>query len=166
MIPVTEDGPIVLMRNWRHALGCFCWKGVRGFVDAGEAPAEAALCELGEETGLICDAADLTALGFATLEASTIAWRAAVFVAKRCRPGGERDATEPGLGELHYFDRHGIVAMLHSFEIDDATMLVALYCRAHTTEAIRELTLAPGSGRVVTDDLERSTALCHGYPRP
>jgi ADP-ribose pyrophosphatase YjhB (NUDIX family) len=103
---------------------------VRGFVDPGEVPEAAAMRELSEETVLTCDVADLKPLGFVAPEASTIAGRAALFVGERCRPGGERDRHEPGLGEATVFGRDKVRDMLASFEIEDATTLVALYrCR-------------------------------------
>lgn len=127
VIPVTQDGKIVLMRNWRHAINRYCWEGVRGFIDEGEEATQAALREVSEEAGLICDPANLHALGFVTPEASTIAGRAAIFVAEHCCPGGERDEEEPGLGESHRFSRNSLKVMLDGCEIEDGTTLVALY---------------------------------------
>ena len=127
VIPVTQSGDIVLLRNWRHAIKCYCWEGVRGFIDEREEPAQAAMRELTEETSLTCDAADLKPLGLITPEASTIAGRTALFVAQRCRPGGERDGHEPGLGEATVFKRDKVRDMLANFEIEDATTVACLY---------------------------------------
>jgi ADP-ribose pyrophosphatase len=127
VIPVTKSGDIVLLRNWRHAIECYCWEGVRGFIDEREEPAQAAMRELTEETGLTCDAADLRPLGLITPEASTIAGRAALFVAQRCQPGGELDRHEPGLAEATVFERDEVRDMLANFEIEDATTVACLY---------------------------------------
>lgn len=127
VIPITEDGRIVLQRNYRFTLGEHCWEGVRGFVEGGEEASAAALRELTEETGLRCRRQDLVALGHATPEASTIAGRAALFAAENCHGNGERDRREPGLGASHRLELAEVEAMLARYEIEDATTLVALY---------------------------------------
>ncbi len=51
VLPVTDDGNAVLVRQWRQPLGCFTLELPSGAVDAGEEPGEAARRELFEETG-------------------------------------------------------------------------------------------------------------------
>ena len=51
VVPVTEEGGVVLVRQWRQPLGTFTLELPSGAVDAGEDPAEAAGRELLEETG-------------------------------------------------------------------------------------------------------------------
>ena len=51
VVPVTEEGEVVLVRQWRQPLGTFTLELPSGAVDAGEDPAEAAGRELLEETG-------------------------------------------------------------------------------------------------------------------
>src|SRR5262245_23888221 len=52
LIPVREDGRIVLIRQYRHALGQEVWELPAGNVDDGEAPEQAAARECEEEIGL------------------------------------------------------------------------------------------------------------------
>ena len=51
VVPVTDDGRLVLVRQWRQPLGKFTLELPCGAVDAGEEPGQSAGRELLEETG-------------------------------------------------------------------------------------------------------------------
>jgi ADP-ribose pyrophosphatase len=51
VVPVTEDGKVVLVRQWRQPLGSFTLELPSGGVDEGEDPRRAAERELFEEAG-------------------------------------------------------------------------------------------------------------------
>ena len=51
VLPVTDDGRVVLVRQWRQPLRSFTLELPSGGVDAGEEPQKAARRELLEETG-------------------------------------------------------------------------------------------------------------------
>ena len=51
VVPLTSQGDVVLVRQWRQPLGAFTLELPSGGVDAGEEPGEAAGRELFEETG-------------------------------------------------------------------------------------------------------------------
>ena len=51
LLPVFPDGRILLVRQYRHAVGQFLWELVAGRIEPGEAPLRAARRELLEETG-------------------------------------------------------------------------------------------------------------------
>ena len=51
VLPVLDDGRVVLVRQYRHAVGAFLWELVAGHLDPGEKPLAAARRELTEETG-------------------------------------------------------------------------------------------------------------------
>jgi ADP-ribose pyrophosphatase len=51
VVPLTEDGKVVLVRQWRQPLGAFTLELPSGGVDRGEDPREAAERELFEEAG-------------------------------------------------------------------------------------------------------------------
>jgi ADP-ribose pyrophosphatase len=53
LIPVTADGAILLVRQYRHAIGRFAWELPAGSLKPGEDPATAAARECHEEVGLI-----------------------------------------------------------------------------------------------------------------
>jgi len=51
IIPVLDDGRIVLIRQFRYAAGQYLWELVAGHKEPGEDPAKGARRELMEETG-------------------------------------------------------------------------------------------------------------------
>src|SRR5215208_4309415 len=51
VVPITDGGDVVLVRQWRQPLGTFTLELPSGGVDAGEEPEQAARRELFEETG-------------------------------------------------------------------------------------------------------------------
>jgi len=51
VLPIFEDGRILLIRQYRHSVGEFLWELVAGRKEPGETPAAAARRELMEETG-------------------------------------------------------------------------------------------------------------------
>ncbi len=51
LVPVLDDGRVLLVRQYRHATGQFLWELVAGRIERGESPARAARRELEEETG-------------------------------------------------------------------------------------------------------------------
>jgi ADP-ribose pyrophosphatase len=51
IVPLTADGQVVLVRQYRHVPGEFCWEIPGGGMHPGESPEGAAQRELREETG-------------------------------------------------------------------------------------------------------------------
>ena len=54
VLPITPEGNIVLIRQYRHGIGRVCYELVAGVVDPGEPLEESARRELLEETGFSC----------------------------------------------------------------------------------------------------------------
>ena len=52
IVPLTADGQVILVRQYRHVTGGFCWEIPGGGMHPGESPDEAAQRELREEAGL------------------------------------------------------------------------------------------------------------------
>lgn len=53
LIPVTDAGEIVLVRQYRHAIGRWAWELPAGSLKDGEDPEKAAIRECHEEIGLV-----------------------------------------------------------------------------------------------------------------
>lgn len=51
IVPITAAGEVVLIHNYRHTLGEWCWELPAGGIRDGQSPLEAAQRELREETG-------------------------------------------------------------------------------------------------------------------
>lgn len=55
LLPIFPDGSILLVRQYRHAIGAMLWELVAGRVEPGESKAAGARRELIEETGYTAD---------------------------------------------------------------------------------------------------------------
>ena len=51
IVPVMDDGSVLLLKQYRHAVGGFIWEVPAGTLDPGEDPRQCAERELIEETG-------------------------------------------------------------------------------------------------------------------
>ncbi len=51
MVPLKDDGSLIMVRQYRHAVGGYIWEIPAGTLDHGESPLECAKRELIEETG-------------------------------------------------------------------------------------------------------------------
>jgi ADP-ribose pyrophosphatase len=52
IVPISDVGNVVLIRQYRHAVGGFIWEIPAGTLNKGETPLACARRELAEETGL------------------------------------------------------------------------------------------------------------------
>jgi 8-oxo-dGTP pyrophosphatase MutT (NUDIX family) len=126
VLPIFE-GRFVLLRAYRHALASLSWEAPRGFVDPGEAPQDAALRELAEETGLTCAREHLVALGHYAPEASTMKARGALFAATRCEGRPRPPDTEIGMEAVALFDPGRMEELIEAGDIEDAGTLIAYF---------------------------------------
>jgi ADP-ribose pyrophosphatase len=55
IVPITQTGKIVLVRNFRHGLRDWTWEMVKGFGIEELAPVDCAAKELQEETGFVAE---------------------------------------------------------------------------------------------------------------
>jgi 8-oxo-dGTP pyrophosphatase MutT (NUDIX family) len=134
VVPTTETGDLVMIRQYRHGSRALTLEIPGGMVDAGEDPAEAARRELLEETGF--EAPDLEPLGAVNPNPALFANRLHVFAA----PGARRVAETRNEGnehtEVELVPRRRLPELLRRGAIDHALVVAALHLWAlHGEEA-------------------------------
>lgn len=126
ILPIL-GGNFGLLEIYRHPISDYNWEVPRGFVDAGEKDLTAALRELEEETGLLCDSQNVIDLGTVLPEPGIIAGRTHLFAATQCRRISLYKANEMGHKELRFFDTETFGDMVRQGTIEDANTLVVGY---------------------------------------
>lgn len=125
VIPMTEDGKIIMVRQFRHGAAATTLEIPGGMVDAGEDPGEAAGRELLEETGY--EAASLERLGAVNPNPALFPNRLHSFVARGCRKVAaiQNDTSEETVVEL--VARDDVPALMKRGAIDHALVIVAFH---------------------------------------
>ncbi len=119
IVAIDDDERVVLVRQWRHAIGRALWELPAGTRDAGEAPARTAERELAEETGL--RAAQITPLAAAPLTPGYSTEVMHFFLAFELTEGPtNRDADERM--DVRRFDRVGVEELVSRGDVDVKTI--------------------------------------------
>ena len=94
VLPITDDGQVYLIREWKYAVERTCLESMGGGIDEGETPLEAAKRELREEGGLT--ASEWVSLGKLDPFTSLVNASIHLFLAF----GLQHVPPEPGDGEI------------------------------------------------------------------
>jgi ADP-ribose pyrophosphatase len=122
VVPLTEDGRLVLIRQYRHPVRAWVWEVPAGSIH-GESPDAAARRELAEEIGGRC--ADLHALGWHYGASATLTSRHYAFLATGVTLGASsREPTE--LLQVALLEPEEAFARARSGEIRSAESALAL----------------------------------------
>ena len=131
IVPVTAAGKVVLIHNYRHTLGEWCWELPAGGIKAGQTPLEAAQDELMEEIGgtaptwhFLLRAATMNGLG---REIGHFFLATGVTLATP-----HLEPTE--VLTIHPTSLDEAVRMAHTGAINDALSITALLLAAHALE--------------------------------
>ncbi|HZG04290.1 MAG TPA: NUDIX hydrolase [Streptomyces sp.] len=128
VLPVTEQGEVLLVRSWRIAVRQWCVEAPAGRCEPGETPEQTARRELREETG--AHGGTFRSLGSVWPSSGTSNELVHLFVAHGVRPG----PAEPDPGEvlhLHPLPVRKAVAMAAGGELRDAPTALALLLAEH-----------------------------------
>jgi ADP-ribose pyrophosphatase len=131
IVPVTSDGEVVLVRQYRHGVQRVTLEIPGGLVDPGEDPATAALRECLEETGYRARAA--LSLGVVAPNPALFANRLHTFYAVDVEPERAVQNTGTEVTEVVLVPVTDLEALLVAGEIDHALVAGALwrYLRLH-----------------------------------
>ncbi len=119
IVAMDDHSRVILVRQWRHAVGRALWELPAGTRDAGEEPARTAERELAEETGL--RALHITPLGSAPLTPGYSTEVMHFFAAGGLTEGPtDRDADERM--DVEHFDHQAIETLVRRGEVDVKTI--------------------------------------------
>ena len=125
VVPVLDDGRIVMVRQYRNAMERYTWEiPAGGLNDKGAEPTDvAAIRELAEETGYRTDKVELLIRFVTSVAYSTE--HIDIYVARNLKPGTQHlDPDE--FVEVKAFDLQELVDMIYNYEIEDSKTIAAI----------------------------------------
>ncbi len=128
VIPLLDDGNVLLVRQWRFGIQAPTLEIPGGMVDPGESPREAAARELEEETGFRAGA--LRELGFTHPNPAFIANRLTTWLATDLEPPADQRATLGVNGEEIFLESvplAEIPQLIGNGRISHALVVAAFY---------------------------------------
>ena len=127
IVPMIDDHTILLLKQYRHAVGGFIWEIPAGTLDQGEDARQCAERELTEETGYAAHyferLAEITPLPAYSDE------RIHLFLATGLTRASQK-LDEDELLSVHRFDLHHAIKMIDDGKIQDAKTIVGLQLAA------------------------------------
>ena len=124
MVPLLDDGRVVLIKQYRHAVGEFVWEIPAGTLEPEEAPMACARRELVEETGY--EAANLEKLTEILPAPGYTDEHIHIFLATGLKPVNQRLEDDEVL-ELQPTVLETALAMVAQGEIRDAKTIAGLF---------------------------------------
>ena len=122
IVPVGNDGRVLLVRQWRHSVQKLLWEIPAGAIDAGEDAPTAAARELREETGYAAGAVEPLYRYHPTIGSSSQTFN--LFVGRSLTRVGDFDPNE--IHSIRWFTRGEIERLIHAGEMIDGMSVTAL----------------------------------------
>jgi ADP-ribose pyrophosphatase len=123
IIPLTDDGRVVLIRQFRHGTQSVTLEVPGGVIESGEPPETAAVRELLEETGYA--PARVKSLGFVSPNPAIQGNRSYTFLAEGCRVVSEPQPDSFEKIEVVLRPLQDIPALIRSGEISHSLIIAA-----------------------------------------
>ena len=125
IVPITEAGEVVFIRQFRHGSQAITLEIPGGMVDPGELPQVAAVRECLEESGFEADS--VTSLGVLNPNPAIFPNRLHTFVAHNCRRVAEIANTSTEHTEVVMVRLADLPELLESGQIDHALVVATLW---------------------------------------
>ena len=124
IVPLTADGQVILIRQYRHVTGGFCWEIPGGRVEEGETPQQAAIRECLEETGVACR--NLRVLAGYHPGLDTFCNPTYLYASDDISEGASPTAPQGETVEMAWFSLHEALGMISSLQIVDAFTMIGV----------------------------------------
>jgi ADP-ribose pyrophosphatase len=124
ILPVMEDGRLLLVRQYRYAVNEVCWEIPAGLINRGEKPGQAARRECREETGYY--PRQLKALGWVYSSPGYSKEKIYLYVAKGMKPCTAQKLDEDEFVIPRKFTWTKAMGMVKGGEIVDCKTILAL----------------------------------------
>ncbi|HKW88416.1 MAG TPA: NUDIX hydrolase [Candidatus Acidoferrales bacterium] len=123
VLPVFDDGRILLIRQYRHAVGGYLWELVAGGIEPDEAPLAGAKRELAEETGY--SARQWRKLLDVFPTPGFVSERMVVYLAQDLREGAARPEADERISARSFSDRE-IDRWIRTGKLRDAKSIASI----------------------------------------
>ena len=140
MVPISGNDNVILIKQYRHAIGDFIWEIPAGTLDPNETPLECAQRELIEETGF--SANTWQKLGEITPVPGYSDERIHMFLAADLLPA-EQNLDKDEVLNVHEVPLDKAIEMIHKGAIQDSKTISGLFM---ATNRLKENNPEPGNG--------------------
>ncbi len=128
IVPISNNDSLMLIRQYRHAIGDFVWEIPAGTLNPDETPLDCAKRELIEETGFSANM--WQKLGEITPVPGYSDERIHIFLSSDLRPARQDLDADEVLG-VHEMRLDEAVRMIHEGLIQDSKTICGLYMATH-----------------------------------
>jgi 8-oxo-dGTP pyrophosphatase MutT (NUDIX family) len=125
VVPITPEGGVVMVRQYRHGAGRVTLETPGGLVDSGETPADAAAREMLEETGY--RASEIAPLGGVNPNPAIFGNRLHAFVARDSVRVAQIQSGETEETVVEVVTREQLRRFVRDGTVDHALVVAALY---------------------------------------